>query len=132
MNPKNHKEFIKPTADKLNCSEILVEDAVGFFYGELQKMMASLKHQQIEVLNFGTFKVRPKELENLIQTQELFLKKMGTPKTMNKMGMKRTVEVTIEKAKALEKMVAAERSRKEEFMENKYNEQNKQDNTESE
>jgi nucleoid DNA-binding protein len=120
LNPKNHKEFIKPTADKLGCSEILVEDAVEFFYGSLQKMMGSLEHQQIEVLNLGTFKVRPKEVDNLIQTQELFLKKMGTPQTMNKMGVKRNVEVTLEKAKALEQKIEAERTRKKEFMKKKY------------
>lgn len=120
MNPKNHKEFIKPTADKLGCSEILVEDSVEFFYSHLQKMMGSLEYQQIEVLNLGTFKVRPKEVENLIQSQEHFLKKIGTPQTMNKMGVKRSVEVTLEKAKALEQKIEDERTRKKEFIKKKY------------
>ena len=124
MKTRSHKEFIKPTAEELDASEILVEDVVEFFYSTLHKMIDSMEHPQIEVVGLGTFKVRPNKLDELIDDKKRFLDSMGTPTTMTKMTIKRNVEVQWERAQNLKEKVEEENKRREEFRKQKYGESN--------
>lgn len=120
--PKNHKEFIKPTADELNHSEVLVEDAVEFFYSSLSKKISDMKTNRIEINGLGTFTVRPKRLRELIDRLTSKLNKIKNPKAANSLKIKRNLEVDLEKAQQLNEIVQKEISDKIAFKEAKKKE----------
>ncbi len=103
MIPKNHKIFIKETAEKLEKDEILVEDAVGFFYSAVRKTLTDMVYPNISVSNLGTFKVKPGKLAGLHKKYEAHLNILDQPETFAKMTIKKEIE---QKYKSVQKLTA--------------------------
>jgi hypothetical protein len=116
--PKSSKHFIQPTAEKLDCSSTLVEDAVGFFYTELRKALVEMRHPHIKVVNLGSFKAKPSELPKLIHKYTKHLKVLQ-PETFNQMSTKKDLEIRMEKVLNLQKLIDEERARRAQFMKDK-------------
>jgi predicted RNase H-like nuclease (RuvC/YqgF family) len=112
--PKSHKHYIQPTAEELDCSLILVEDAVSFFYQELRKDLVEMKAHNIQVENLGSFKAKPGELPKLIHKYEKHLKVLQ-PETFNQMALRQELEVKLERVRSLRKNIEDERQRRREF-----------------
>ena len=112
MKPKNHKEFIKETADKLNIRESVVEDCVEFFYAAVRKSLANMQHTNVHVQNLGTFKIKKTELDKLYRKYKVHLNILETPETFVQMKIKKEVEEKFEKVKNLYNIINAETIRK--------------------
>ena len=115
MLPKSSKHFIQPTAEELDCSVTLVEDAVGFFYQELRKALVEMRNPNIQVVNLGSFKAKPDELPKLVKKYEKHLEVLQ-PETFNQMALRLDLELRLERVKNLQKKIADERERRREFM----------------
>ena len=126
MIPKSHKLFIKPAAEELNVSEILVSDVVGFYYSELRKYLSDMESVSIKVERLGTFKVRPKEIK-LMQTKlRARLKTLDSPETFNQMRLRKDVEDRLAKVNRISDLLKSEYERKNQIKQ-KRNEQDKGD-----
>ena len=66
MLPYKSKEFIVPTANKLECSVSLVEDITSFYWQTVRTTLSNPKNVAITVANFGVFKIKPWKLEQFI------------------------------------------------------------------
>lgn len=67
MLPKRPKEFIAPTAKKLDASEELVTDVIDYYYSELRKALTTLKAPRIRVLELGVFRAIPNRVNQVIE-----------------------------------------------------------------
>jgi len=130
MLPKTHKHYIQPTAEELDCTVTLVEDAVGFFYQELRKALVEMRHINIKVLNLGSFQAKPGELPKLVHKYEKHLKVLQ-PETFNQMATRQDLKLKLERVNNLRSMIEKERERRAEFYKWK-NERNKNNMEESE
>lgn len=97
MIPKNHKHFIKPTAEETSMDEMLVSDAVGFFYSELRKSLNNIESINVKIDKLGTFRIKKKELYKLEQRLKGHLTALETPETFNQMRIKKEIEDKLEK-----------------------------------
>lgn len=114
MLPKNSKHFIKPTADELDCSPELVDDAVSFFYSELRKNLIDMTGPNIQIENLGSFKAKPNELPKLVVKYKTHLDVLK-PETFNQMKLQKELETKLEKVLGLQKQINSEKFRKTKF-----------------
>ena len=123
MLPKNSMHFIKPTADKLECSVELVDAAVSFFYSDVRRSLTEMEGPNIQIENLGAFKVKAKELPKLVAklTKNLDVLK---PETFNQMTLQKNLTLKLKRVTNLQKMMLSEKIRRSKFMQIK-NEQRK-------
>jgi len=124
--PKSHKLFIKPVAEELGISEILVDDVVGFYYSELRKNLHDMESVSIKVERLGTFKVKPKEIKSMQLKLAGHLKALDTPETFNQMRLKKDVEDRLANINRISDLLKSEYERKNQIKQ-KRNEQDKRD-----
>lgn len=115
MLPKNSKHFIKPTADKLDCSVELVDDVVSFFYSDVRRSLTEMEGPNIHIDCLGTFKAKPKELPKLVAKLKKNLDVLK-PETFSQMTMHKNLTLKLERVTGLQKMILAEKVRRSEFM----------------
>ncbi len=115
MLPKNSKHFIKPTADRLDCSMQLVDDAVSFFYSAVRKSLTEMEGPNIQVENLGSFKAKPKELPKLAAKLKKNLDVLK-PETFNQMTMQKNLTLKLQRVVNLQKLMLREKIRKSEFI----------------
>lgn len=65
MNPKKAKHYIKPTAERMDVSEKLVDNVVSFYWAAVRRALTELESPSITVVNFGTFKIKPGSVKKL-------------------------------------------------------------------
>lgn len=124
MIPKSHKIFINPTAEETGFSKILVEDAVGFYYSELRRLLNEIDSISIKIDKLGTFKVKPKEIRRLRARLSTHLNALKDPETFNQMRIKKDLEDRLKKVERISKMIKEEYERKKQIKQNR-NEQDK-------
>jgi nucleoid DNA-binding protein len=122
--PKSHKIFINPTAEETGFSKILVEDAVGFYYSELRRLLNEIDSISIKIDKLGTFKVKPKEIRRLRARLSTHLNALKDPETFNQMRIKKDLEDRLKKVERISKMIKEEYERKKQIKQNR-NEQDK-------
>jgi len=129
MLPKNSKHYIKPTADKLDISTDLVDDAVSFYYSGLRKVLHEMKGPNIQVENLGSFKVKQSELSKLTDKFNRHLNVLK-PETFRQMAVKKNIETKLKKVTNLQKIIDEEKVRKQNFMKTKNEQRNAKQNME--
>ena len=129
MLPKNSMHFIKPTADRLDCSVQLVDDVVSFFYSDVRRSLTEMEGPNIQIENLGAFKAKPKELPKLVAklTKNLEVLK---PETFNQMTMQKNLTLKLKRVTGLQKMILKEKVRKAEFMQIKHEQRKAKQNME--
>ena len=115
LTPKNHKDYIDPTAEELDVSPFLVEDCVSFFYSKVRKSIASVSHMNIHVSGLGTFKVKRKELVKLQKKYENHLNLLNNPENFNQMKTKKEIEHKYQQVLRISDMMDEEYQRKEQI-----------------
>ena len=116
MLPKSSKNYIQPTADKLDCSAELVEDAVGFFYSIIRKNITEMTGDNIQIPHLGSFRVKSKELPKLVAKYQQHLNVLQ-PETFNQMKLQKSIQIKLDRVLNLQKQIHKERVRKIEFIE---------------
>lgn len=66
MIPRKAKEFIKPTAEKLGCSEDLVDTLTNFYWQAVRQALSNPTKVAVAVGDFGVFNVKPWKLQQFI------------------------------------------------------------------
>lgn len=66
MKPTKAKTLIKKTANELGISEILVQDAVDFYYSTVRKKIESLKYPTLYLHHIGTLRLSRRKLQKSI------------------------------------------------------------------
>lgn len=112
MIPKNHKQFIDPTAEETGLNKMLVEDVVGFYYSEVRKMLNDMESVNIKVIGLGTFKVKEKQLLKLKLRLKGHLEALKDPETFNQMRVKKDIETKYAKVEKISAMLISEKLRK--------------------
>jgi nucleoid DNA-binding protein len=95
LNPKKSKELIKPTAEELGLPEVLVKDAVDFYYENMRKSLSELKKSKITIASIGIFSINPKKLVGLKEKYKTISERMNTD-TFNKFSAKKELERKLE------------------------------------
>lgn len=129
MLPKSSKHFIQPTASKLGLSTELVDDVVSFFYSAIRKNLTEMTGDNIQVPNFCSFKAKPKELPKLIAKYQKHLDVLE-PETFNQMKLQKSLQLRLDRAKALQQQMNEEKSRKDKFIQLKNEKQQTNSNME--
>lgn len=115
MNPKKPKDFIKPTAEALECSESLVDDIIGFYYGAVRKALSDLESPSVTVANLGTFKVRYNRIPTLEKRYQRYLDNLEAEHmTFNKHTLQNISKKKLAGLADVRKQMEAEFKRKEE------------------
>lgn len=70
MLPRKAKEFIKPTAEKLGCSEQLVDDVRSFYWQQVRSSLSNPDSIGVMVADFGSFNIKPWKLNQFIVKYE--------------------------------------------------------------
>lgn len=120
MNPKSYKEFIPITADELDIKKSVVEDCIDFFYSRVRKSLVDMKHKNVHVHNFGTFKAKKSELDRLYKKYQNHLNILENPETFSQMKIKKDVEEKFQKVAGLYKIINDESKRKTQIKRSKY------------
>ena len=115
MLPKSSKHFIGPTSKELNCDKSLVDDIVGFYYGELRKNLSNLKEPVLRIENLGSFKMKVKELPKLKYKYDNHLALLKGD-TFNQMTLRKDLELRLERVTKAYTKVMLEKKRRAEFM----------------
>lgn len=115
MLPKKSKEFVKPTAEKLQVDEQLVEDVTGFYYSRLRKMLVNLEYPLIQVEGLGVLRASRKKLPQLLARHYKHLQVL-TKDTFTQMQMRKEVSEKIERVNNMIELMHKERVRRHEFM----------------
>lgn len=66
MQPHKAKEFINPTAEKLECSKNLVEDITSFYWQSVRTALTKPENVGVTIFNFGVFNIKPWKLDQFI------------------------------------------------------------------
>ena len=119
MKPKSHKNFIKTTAEELDCNELLVEDCTGFFFSKARKALTDMVHSKICLSNLGTFTIKSKELAKLHQKYEAHLNLLNNPESFNQMAIKKEIEQKYIKVCKVSKILELEKIRKNQIKTNR-------------
>jgi nucleoid DNA-binding protein len=120
LNPKSYKEYLQSTADQLNVSKSAVEDSIDFFYSRVRKSLIDMKHKNVHVHNFGTFKAKKSELDRLYKKYKNHLSILENPETFSQMKIKKDVEEKFQKVMGLYKIINEESKRKTQIKRSKY------------
>ena len=123
MLPKNSKHYILPTAEELDLNPQLVEDVVSFYYSRLRAALVNLDYFAIKAENLGTFTAKKKELPRLYAKHSKHLSVLKTD-TFRQMQTKKQVQKKLERVQRLQKLIAEESKRKQEFFKKKRDEKN--------
>jgi len=115
MLPKSSTHFIQPTADELDRSVELVDDAVSFFYSMVRKSLIDMKGPNIQIENLGSFKAKKTELPKLVAKYITHLDVLKQ-ETFNQMKLQKELEAKLEKVIALQGQMADEKLRKTKFI----------------
>lgn len=107
MIPKKSKEFIRPTAEKLNINEELVKDVIEFFYKKLRLNLQNLNCHNIYVPKLGTFMAKCWRIDDVIYELENKHNKLK-PNTIRKYEAKKEYEVLLGNARMIKQMIEAE------------------------
>lgn len=124
MLPKKPKEFIKPTAEKLNVNEDLVSDLVNFYWKEVRKTLSDLKAPRVTVAKFGYFQLKfwmlpdekknyEKYLESLNPNKMTFMKHTLKEDVVQRLNSINKVMAIVEQDKLKKKTVKEKRYAKE-------------------
>jgi nucleoid DNA-binding protein len=115
MRPKKAKEFIKPTALKMDLSESMVEDIVSFYWSAIQKALSNIESASVTVASLGIFKVRVKNIKKLQARYTKYLENTNIESmTFNKHSVKKLAEFKLERISIIEKELEEQRQKKEE------------------
>lgn len=124
MNPKNHKEFTKDVANKLEVSEDLVRSFVDFYYSKVRKNLSDLTYPYINIENLGLFSLRKNMLDKEVEKYKNFIKSLN----LNKYGdfekqvsAKRNLDVLLNAQLKYEEILAKKREFKIKQNESKKN-----------
>jgi nucleoid DNA-binding protein len=119
MNPKKANKLYSEVAEELNVSETLVEETVSFYYSQLRQMLSNLTDPRINVEGLGHFVVKTKLVRNAIPRYTKSLTNHDTS-TFAAYFNKKRIETKLEQLLILEKRIAEQELRKEEFKKMKY------------
>ena len=72
MNPKKAKELIPEVASITEQSEDVVSAVVQFYWQEVRKSLASLKHNRVHLTNLGDFTIKHWKIDDKIKMLELW------------------------------------------------------------
>lgn len=112
MIPKSHKQFIKPTAEELDCKEQLVSDVVGFYYSAVRKSLNDVESINIKLDGLGTFKIKEKQLVKLKCQLEDHLQRLDTPETFGQMKIKKEIQEKYDNLSRASSLLVSEKVRK--------------------
>lgn len=116
MRPKKAKEFIKPTALKMDLSESMIEDIVSFYWSAIQKALSNIESASVTVASLGIFKVRIKNIKKLQARYTKYLENTNIESmTFNKHSVKKIAEFKLERITIIEKELEEQRKKKEEI-----------------
>lgn len=119
MNPKKSNKLYREVAEELNIPDATVEETISFYYNHIRQMLSSLSEPRINVEGLGHFVVKTKMVRNAIPRLTKSLENHDTS-TFAAYFNKKGVETKLEQLLLLEKKIAAQELRKEEFKKMKY------------
>lgn len=122
MLPKSSKHCIIPTAKKVGVEEKEVKAVINHFYAKVRESLSNMDHYNLLIVNLGTFRLRPKELEKIIENEQRYLKKFqNAPGTIREQHVKERLD----KLYNVREMFAENKNKKRQFYKNKTNGFNK-------
>ena len=122
MLPRKAKEFIKPTAEKLGCSEQLVDDVRSFYWQQVRSSLSNPDSIGVMVADFGSFNIKPWKLNQFIVKYERIVQNTDL-NTFQKFAAVKQLE---KKKLIIDKLIeqVAELKQKKQLVKEKRNEKN--------
>lgn len=77
MKPVKFKEVITATADRIGQPPEVVTAVMQFYFKALRASLTSLSHPRIQVLNLGTFSLKPHTIERKLSAKQSQLEKLS-------------------------------------------------------
>ena len=76
MKPLKFSEVIKETAERLQLPEAIVEAVLKIYFKDLRAALTNLSFPYVQVMNLGTFGLKPFTIQKRLQKREALLKRL--------------------------------------------------------
>lgn len=118
MVPKKTKDLYKQLAEEQNLSEMLVQDAVEYYYKAVKQNMISIAYPRIDVSGLGQFIVKISTVERGIEKTEKVLK-VQDESTFRGYHFKKVLEERLVLLKNIQQKMLAVKEERKKFREKK-------------
>lgn len=118
MIPKKANKLYVQVAEDLGVPEDLVDNFINFYYKTIRGYMSELKHPRINVEGLGHFNAMHSVIKTGIKKCTKSLENHDTT-TFKAYHNKKSLEVKLEQLTAIEKKIAEEQERKDNFKKTK-------------
>lgn len=131
MNPKKPDDIFPIVAEATENPKELVEAIVSFYWKEVRDTLINCKSHNVFIDGLGTFRAKPWKLPEVILKYERMVKKYqdlisGENKmTIQKFSILKDYEEKLERLHELQKMIDADKDKKEQVKQKRYAEENK-------
>lgn len=118
MIPKKASNFILPTAKATDSSEELVKAVTSFYWTEVRKSLIEMRGHNIFVEGLGTFRVKHWKIPEVEAKYAGMLGRYQEMAETNKLtfqrfAIKKEIEIRLERVQRLQKMIDADKIKKE-------------------
>jgi nucleoid DNA-binding protein len=118
MVPKKTKDLYKQLAEEQNLSEMLVQDAVEYYYKAVKQNMIGITHPRIDISGLGQFIVKISTVERGIEKTEKVLK-VQDESTFRGYHFKKVLEERLVLLKNIQQKMLAVKEERKKFREKK-------------
>jgi hypothetical protein len=118
MKPLKFSEVVEETAKRSGESVGVTETLLRLYFKEVRKVLTSLSHTSVQVLNLGTFNLKPHTVEKKLFRKRELLKRLMLEPHHREVVRREVAQEVVELEHAM-KEIANEKQRKEMVKKNK-------------
>lgn len=119
MNPVKFKDVIVETANRCAYRPEQVTAVLLLYYKELRSALTSLSHPRVQVLNLGTFRLKPKMAEKKLSGKQARLQRCATSEGAGSSAVKEELLREIRCLEQVLELLQVEKQRKDFIKQNR-------------
>lgn len=121
MKPLKFSEVIRETAERLEQPEAVVEAVLKIYFKDLRASLTNLSYPYVQVMNLGTFSLKPYTIQKKLQKREALLKRLEVERGCGRV-IQQEVLLEIEQMKRVLEIISSEKERKKSLKQNRSKE----------
>lgn len=118
MKPLKFSEVVAETAKRLGLPVDVTEGLLRLYFKDVRGALTSLSHPSVQVLNLGTFSLKPRTVEKKLNRKRELLEKLLLEPVRTKLVQEEIEREVVELENAL-RLIMNEKERRKIFKENK-------------
>lgn len=121
MKPLKFSEVIRETAERLKHPEAIVEAVLKIYFKDLRASLTNLSYPYVQVMNLGTFSLKPYTIQKRLQKREALLERLEVERGCGRVIQQEAL-LEIEQMKQVLEIIRSEKERKKLLKQNRLKE----------